>query len=126
MIMITGGAFQGKTEHMKKRFSLPDDEIADGSSCEISELTQSRFIRHYELAVKRMLAEHIDPLVFTKSLDCEAVEINEIGCGIIPLEKSERELRELTGRVGCILAEKSTEVVRVCCGIPTVIKGEKH
>jgi len=126
MIMITGGAFQGKTGYMKKRFSLTDDEIADGTSCDISELAESRFITHYELAVKRMLAEQIDPLVFTEKLDCEAIEINEIGCGIIPLEKSEREWREMTGKAGCIIAEKAAEAVRVCCGIPTVIKGEKH
>ena len=53
MIMITGGAFQGKTGYMKKRFSLADNEIADGGSCEIPKLAQSRFIIHYELAVKR-------------------------------------------------------------------------
>lgn len=126
MILITGGAFQGKTEYMKKRFSLTDDEIADGGSCDISELAQSRFIKHYELAVKRMILEGTDPLVFTEGLDCEAIEMNEIGCGIIPLEKSEREWREMTGRTGCIIAEKATEVVRVCCGIAIVIKGEKH
>ncbi|MBQ9383762.1 MAG: bifunctional adenosylcobinamide kinase/adenosylcobinamide-phosphate guanylyltransferase [Ruminiclostridium sp.] len=126
MIMITGGAFQGKTEYMKKRFSLSDDEIADGGSCDISGLAKSRFIKHYELAVKRMMSETIDPLGFTEGLDCEAIEINEIGCGIIPLDKSEREWREMTGRAGCILARKAAEVVRVCCGIPTFIKGEKH
>ena len=126
MIMITGGAFQGKTEYMKKRFSLTADEIADGRSCDISELAGSQFITHYELAVKRMLSVGIDPLVFTKALECEAIEMNEIGCGIIPLDKSEREWREMTGRAGCIIAEKSDEVVRVCCGIPTVIKGENH
>ena len=49
--------------------------------------------------------------------------INEIGAGIIPLEKSERIWREETGRAGCILAENSAEVVRVICGIPVKIKG---
>ena len=126
MIMLTGGAFQGKTEYMKKRFRLTGDEIADGGKCDISVLAKSRFISHYELAVKRMIFEGIDPLVFTETLDCEAIEINEIGCGIIPLDKSEREWRELTGRAGCIIAEKADEVVRVCCGIPTVIKREKQ
>ncbi|MCR5168621.1 MAG: bifunctional adenosylcobinamide kinase/adenosylcobinamide-phosphate guanylyltransferase [Oscillospiraceae bacterium] len=126
MIMITGGAFQGKTDYMKKRFSLTDDDIADGGRCEISELSKSRYIKHYELAVRRMIPENIDPLAFTEGLECEAIELNEIGCGIIPIDKNEREWREMTGRAGCIIAEKASEVVRVCCGIPTVIKGEKH
>ena len=50
--------------------------------------------------------------------------INEIGCGIIPLEKSERIWREQTGRAGTVIAKNSDTVVRIICGIPTVIKGE--
>lgn len=126
MIMITGGAFQGKTDYMKKRFSLTDDEIADGGSCGIAELAEARFISHYELAVKRLISDNTDPLIFTEGLDCEAIEINEIGCGIIPLDRNEREWREITGRAGCIIAEKADEVVRICCGIASIIKGEKH
>ena len=53
-------------------------------------------------------------------------KMNEIGCGIIPLEKSERKWREITGRAGCIIAERAETVYRVCCGIATVIKGEEH
>ena len=65
-----------------------------------------------------------DPLEFTKNLDMPIVIMNEIGSGIIPLDKSEREWREISGRAGCIIADKAIEVVRVCCGIATVIKGE--
>ena len=125
MIMITGGAFQGKREFAKQRFGLSDSDMLNGGSCDISELTNARCVCNYELAVKRLIAGNIDPLDFTGKLNCDIVIMNEIGCGIIPLEKSEREWRELTGRAGCIIAERSDTVYRVCCGIPTVIKGEK-
>ncbi len=125
MIMITGGAFQGKRDFVKKQFALSDSDIADGGNCELSELTNARCICNYELAVKRMLADYIDPLGFTAGLNCEIVIMNEIGGGIIPIEKSEREWREMTGRAGCILADRAEKVYRVCCGIATMIKGEQ-
>ncbi|MBR6242734.1 MAG: bifunctional adenosylcobinamide kinase/adenosylcobinamide-phosphate guanylyltransferase, partial [Ruminococcus sp.] len=52
------------------------------------------------------------------------IVIDEIGCGIVPVEKSERVWRENVGRCGCIIAENSELVIRVVCGIPTVIKGD--
>jgi len=120
--MITGGAFQGKTDYAKKRFSLSDGDIADGGSCELSALKKAKYVKHYELAVKRLSESGEDPLKFTRETEFEVVIINEIGNGIIPLEKSERVWREMTGRAGCILASRAEEVVRVCCGIPEVIK----
>ena len=124
MIMITGGAFQGKRAFAKQRFGFSDDDILDGKNCEISKLANTRCLCNYELLVKRLIADRIDPLEFTEKFNCEVVIMNEIGCGIIPLDKSEREWREIVGRAGCILADKAEKVYRLCCGIPTVIKGE--
>ena len=47
----------------------------------------------------------------------------ETGCGIVPVDKEERILREHIGRLNCLLAEKAETVVRVFCGIPVVLKG---
>ncbi len=124
MIMIIGGSFQGKKEFAKLHFRLTDSDIKDCGKCSLTELANAHCINNYELAIKRMIVENIDPLDFTKKLNCEIVIMNEIGCGIIPLEKSEREWRETVGRAGCILAEKTETVYRVCCGIATIIKGE--
>jgi adenosyl cobinamide kinase/adenosyl cobinamide phosphate guanylyltransferase len=123
MIMITGGAFQGKTQYAKTRFGLSDSDMTDGAVCDITKLTNLRCIWHYELLVKRLIAENIDPIAFTQKLDCEIIIITEIGCGIIPIDKSEREWREMTGRAGCIIAERADQVVRLCCGIDSMIKG---
>ena len=125
MIMITGGAFQGKRDFAKHNFGITENEIFDGGKCSFAEMVNARCITHYELAVRRLLKEKKDPIEFTECLNCEVVIMNEIGCGIIPLDKSEREWREMTGRAGCILADRAETVYRVCCGIPTIIKGEK-
>ena len=127
MIMITGGAFQGKREYAKNRFGFSDDEILSGGSCEFEAVFAAKCVTDYQLAVKRLLEENADPDEITRRLcreNSDAVIImNEIGGGIIPIEKSERIWREETGRAGCILAENSREVIRLVCGIPTKIKG---
>ena len=53
----------------------------------------------------------------------EVVIATETGCGVIPLDPQERRDREAAGRLSCLLAERAETVVRVCCGIPQVLKG---
>ena len=52
----------------------------------------------------------------------EVVIATETGCGVIPLDPRERRNREAAGRLSCLLAERAETVVRVCCGIPQVLK----
>ena len=52
----------------------------------------------------------------------EVVIATETGCGVIPLDPQERRNREAAGRLSCLLAERAETVVRVCCGIPQVLK----
>ena len=47
---------------------------------------------------------------------------DEIGYGIVPVDRMEREYREQTGRVCTCLAAYSEKVYRVMCGIGQVIK----
>lgn len=52
----------------------------------------------------------------------EVVIATETGGGVIPLDPRERRNREAAGRLSCLLAERAETVVRVCCGIPQVLK----
>ena len=47
---------------------------------------------------------------------------NEIGYGIVPLDPFEREYREETGRICCLLAAEAKEVWRASCGLGQRIK----
>lgn len=128
MIMIVGGAFQGKTEYAKKQFLFSEDEILDCQNCDIEKIFTAKCINNYHVLIKRLIAENSDPICFTERLCVENVNavviMNEIGCGIIPLDREERKWRELTGRCGCIIAENSESVIRINCGIANIIKGE--
>lgn len=128
MIMITGGAFSGKKDYTKKRFGFSDEQILNGENCSLEAVFSAKCIADFQLIVKRLLEENADVQTFTERLCKEnpnaVVIINEIGAGIIPLEKSDRIWREETGRSGCLIARNSSEVIRLTCGIPTTIKGE--
>ena len=128
MIMIIGGAFQGKKDFAKERFSLSDTDVLDGEKCDINAVFSAGCVNNYHALIKRIIGEKIDPIEFTERLCRENPNIiiitNEIGSGIIPLEKNERIWREYAGRAGCMIAKNSELVVRIFCGIAEVIKGE--
>lgn len=109
MVLIIGGAYQGKEEYAQRKF---------GAGREI--------INGYHQIVKAQMKEGKEPLEEAKRLlsekpDCVIVS-DEIGYGLVPVEKFEREYREKVGRVGCFLAEQAETVIRVVCGIGTRIK----
>ena len=56
-----------------------------------------------------------------ESEDCYVI-MDEIGNGIIPLDRFERNYREQAGIFGCYLARRADEVIRVICGIGNRIK----
>lgn len=107
MRLIVGGARQGKTRYAVEKYG----------SCEAG----------FHLTVRRWLEDGLDPLAeaerFIRENPDAVVVMDEIGCGIIPLERADRLWREAVGRVGCLLAERAETVERVVCGIPIKIKG---
>ena len=54
----------------------------------------------------------------------DVVIATEVGGGVVPMDPVERAAREAAGRLNCLLAQRAETVVRVFCGIPTVLKGK--
>ena len=127
MILVTGGAFQGKKEYVRTRFCLVEEEMADGAECSWEEIRLCRCLFHFHLLVKRMMKEGEDPSDLCEILMEEnpslIIVTNELGCGIVPIEHFDREYREICGRICCQIAKEAKEVHRVVCGIGQVIKG---
>lgn len=108
MTFITGGAYQGKLEFAKKELGFDDENILNELQKKIRDMTD-------------MSAEEIaENILNDDKIKC--VICDEVGCGIVPLEKTDRVWRELTGRVGCILAKKADAVYLLKIGIPRRIK----
>ena len=126
MWLITGGAYQGKLEYVITKKKIPFVDIIDGETCEFQELLEKPLVTHFHLWIKRMLLEKKDVVelveqIIQKNPDIIII-VNEIGCGIVPMDAFDREYREITGRICSRIAKDATEVHRVVCGIGMVIK----
>ena len=126
MILITGGAFQGKKAYAKKRFALKEQDMVNGADCGETDLLQAKAVTDFQEYVRRVLKEGGDPSLLAEKLYTENPDIlvitNELGSGVIPADPFDRQWREASGRAACDLAKYAAEVYRVVCGIGTVIK----
>ena len=126
MILIIGGAFQGKKEYAKKPFGLKEEEFVDGACCGEEELYQAKAVLHLHEFVRRSLKEGRDIGGMAERILQKNPSVillcNELGSGVVPVEAFDREWREATGRLCCRLAAEAEEVHRVVCGIGMVIK----
>lgn len=130
MKMIIGGYAQGKTEYAKALFKdyVIIDEKEYTEAARIAE-NENVIINNLHLIVRRCMKlgesleamkEMIDQLS-TTTKDVILIS-DEIGSGVIPVEKEERLYREAAGRIMTYAASKSSEVYRVTCGIGVRIK----
>lgn len=108
VILITGPLFSGKRSAAKALLHWTDEELAQNAVCD----AQNRAAGCADLdALARELAQK--PVVI----------VTEVGGGVVPADPDERAAREAAGRLSCLLAERAETVIRVFCGIPTVLKG---
>ncbi len=103
-ILIIGGAAQGKTAFA--RTLSPEQDIIDDLHVRVQQALRD----------KTQLPKAAD--FAGKTVVC-----NEVGGGVVPMDASEREWRECTGRLCCDIAAQADRVYRVYCGIATCIKG---
>lgn len=124
MILIIGGAHQGKCTYARQL--CPDTEWIDGQSCGAQEIFCCGGIYHFHGYIAARMSEGADlaglPEKLYKRNPAIVIVTDEIGYGIVPVEKTLREYRETTGRICTEIARLSQEVYRVVCGIGTRIK----
>jgi len=138
VIFIIGGENQGKLEYLFnisrfKKEDVVDCLNVDGLKAEEILMSNKPVIYNFNNLIKELLVVYDDEEKVKEKIkkmikeNRKAVIIsNEIGYGIVPIDKFERRYRELTGRICCEIAKESKEVHRVICGIGTIIKGEEN
>jgi len=108
MVLIFGGAYQGKLDYANERFK--NIKIINGFDKWILELVKTDADIMAE--VRRFIAENADAVVI-----CD-----DISGGVVPVDPIMRKWREAVGRSLALLARESAEVIRLFCGIATRIK----
>lgn len=120
MILIIGGAYQGKLDYAKKQFDLAEGDIYTCTETEID------FSKRCIYKMERFTYEHPDPVSYFKEnrklwensiLICE-----DIFCGIVPMSGQNRAWRQRTGRLCQYLAAEATQVSRIFCGLEQRLK----
>lgn len=114
MILVIGSRASGKRAYIQS-LGYTDVQISDGTLDEKPVL--------YGLEQLVFAAPETAPALLSPLCEKEVVACGEVGSGIIPLEKADREAREATGRLCVQLAQRADKVIRLVAGIPTVIKG---
>ena len=107
MILIIGGSFQGKKAYA--------EQICGGGMV----------LADFQDRIRAVLEAGEDPETYTRQILTDppaVITLDEVGCGIVPLEKTERDYREAVGHAGQMLAAAAAEVYRVQCGIASRIK----
>ena len=130
MEVYIGGYAQGKLTYVRKKY--PEAQIYDENNWQQLVVCTGRTVicNHLhriiaaELAGGKTQAEILAELLDIKQRYEKICFIcDEIGNGIVPVEKTERDYREATGRILTELAEQAETVVRILCGLGQCIKG---
>lgn len=109
MIFVTGPLMAGKRDYIRAALGLSPEEFA----------------RRAVWDVQTLAAEASDLNALAEALSVREIVIaTEVGGGLVPTAPAERTAREAAGRLSCLLAERADTVVRVCCGLPQVLKGQ--
>ena len=129
MILIIGGAGQGKTAQAQALFRekkvsgvIELDDLIRGWYSET--VNRRRLLddpsEEAVLAVYKDIAGRTEQLI-EKNPDA-AVILKEIGCGVVPLDPFDRIFRDMYGVIGTMLAKKADHVMRMIVGIPQMIR----
>jgi len=126
MILVFGGAYQGKLDYVRERFELSEEDIYFCGE-EDSRMPQGKSavyeLDKWVLALVKANKDVMNEIAQFEKLNPDAVVIcNDISCGVVSVCPIFRKWREETGRAMGRLAQCSDEVVRLFCAIPTRLK----
>ncbi len=130
MILVFGGAYNGKLDFVKEKFNIHNDDVFNvNDDLKDLEIDYSKKVinKFHKLTYKFSLENKnlLQFIIENKELFKDKIIISDdISEGIVPLKKEDRTWRESNGKCLQYISKNSSEVFRVFCGIPMVIKSE--
>ena len=124
MVLIIGGAYQGKLDHARTAYGVTDGDVFTCAGTEID--FSRRCVDHIEAFVLACVRAGLDPVSYFEDredawrnsvLICE-----DIGSGVVPMGADMRAWREECGRLCRFLARRAERVTRVFCGLEQRLK----
>ena len=82
---------------------------------------QTKETENIEIRIEEVMYRYLDMIL--KKNPNAVITCDEIGCGIVPIDKTDRLWRGMSGDACQYLAARAAKVCRVVCGIPMALKG---
>ena len=120
MILIIGGAYQGKLDFAKETYGITDAEVYCCDSGEID------FSRRCICKLEAFTANHPDPVSYfqthREAWQDSILICQDIFCGVVPMGVDNRAWRQRTGRLCQYLSGEASRVSRIFCGLEQRLK----
>lgn len=124
MILIIGGAYQGKLDYAKSAFALNPEDIFTCTGTEID--FSRRCIHALEEFCYACIQEGLDPIAYVQAHRGQWQEsiliCNDLSSGVVPMDPVQRQWRHTTGRLCQFLAGEARQVSRIFCGLEQRLK----
>lgn len=118
MVLIFGGAYQGKLDYAKANYDI--ETICDCSGGAEPDFTKD-VIYGLDGFVLQCVKDGVEAADFFKAnkgkWQDKIMISTDVSQGIVPMDATLRAFREMNGRMMLYLAREAEEVVRVFCGI---------
>ncbi|MGI6737234.1 MAG: hypothetical protein ACOX41_07985 [Anaerovoracaceae bacterium] len=133
MILITGGASQGKLDYARRTFggtvytcTAADCDRAVSRKTLPAAAAGAEIIDDLEEFTRACVRRGIDPLDILRGcagdLDGKVLICRDISAGLVPVDAELRAWREANGRTAIWLAGRAGTVIRLFCGLPLRLK----
>ena len=124
MILIFGGAYNGKLEFVKEKYDIDNEDIF---FCTEEHLKfDKKVLCGLHVFTKACVLNKINSLeILENNINClkdKIIICDEINSGIVPMEKLNRAWREETGRALQFLTKHSSSVNRIFFGLQEKLK----
>lgn len=124
MILIFGGAYNGKLQFVKDKYDIKNEDIF---FCRNEHLKfDKKVLCGVHVFTRACVLHKLNSLEILENnleyLKDKIIICDEINSGIVPMEKQDRAWREETGRVLQLLVKHSSSIYRIFFGIEEQIK----
>lgn len=120
MVLVIGGAYQGKLDYAKTAFDITDEDVFTCSGDTID------FSKRCIYAIEVFSRHCDDPIAYFKAhrsqWESSILICQDIFCGVVPMGADIRAWRQNTGRLCQYLSGEAAQVSRIFCGLEQRLK----
>lgn len=120
MILIIGGAYQGRLDFAKEVFGITDSDV---HICDAGEID---FSKRCIYKIEEFTAHCDDPIRYFQThreqWQDSILILQDIFCGVVPVGEGTRAWRQRTGRLSQYLSKEAAQVNRIFCGLEQRLK----